>query len=358
MGDEHAPASQRMGDEHAPASQHVDEERRPSPDASDGQKASLVVDGQVVLLEETPSAFAAELDNRPTLKIAIVVAAVVVALLSFFLAGAYFSQPEAYEQSIASLDQKKNDVTALVAASTAASAAITVIPGDAGTPIAEKLVDLSSDFIIVLTAIYLEKYLLTTLGFAAFKILIPLSCLFVVVAVLLRKRFGARQKLVRVAAKLAALSVVSVLVVPASVFASDMIENTYHDSMEQTINAAKQTTEEVEKQAQNSTEGSGGQAEGGTNASESEAQGFFGSLISRLQELPENISNGVNGLTGDVQNTLNNFIEALAIMIVTSCVIPILVLVFFLWVAKLILGVDMGRPMQTLRPRVLGRPGR
>ena len=41
------------------------------------------------------------------------------------------------------------------------------------------------------------------------------------------------------------------------------------------------------------------------------------------------------------ENVLNRFIEALAVMIVTSCVIPILVLFFFVWVTKLILGVDL-----------------
>ena len=33
-------------------------------------------------------------------------------------------------------------------------------------------------------------------------------------------------------------------------------------------------------------------------------------------------------------------IEALAILIVTSCVIPIAVIIFFLWVSKIIFGID------------------
>ena len=45
----------------------------------------------------------------------------------------------------------------LTAASTAASAAVSALPGDTGSAIAEKLADLTSDFLIVLCAIMLEK---------------------------------------------------------------------------------------------------------------------------------------------------------------------------------------------------------
>ena len=70
--------------------------------------------------------------------------------------------------AIQSLDDKKTTALELTAAATAASAAITLIPGDAGTPIADKLADLSSYFLIVVCAIYLEKYLVTITGLAAF----------------------------------------------------------------------------------------------------------------------------------------------------------------------------------------------
>lgn len=79
--------------------------------------------------------------------------------------------------AIQSLDDKKTTTLELTAAATAASAAITLIPGDAGTPIADKLADLSSYFLIVVCAIYLEKYLVTITGLAAFKLLIPIGCI-------------------------------------------------------------------------------------------------------------------------------------------------------------------------------------
>lgn len=106
------------------------------------------------------------------------------ALLSFFVLAGVASSSEFHKHSIAALEEKQTTVLELSAASAAASAAFTLIPGDAATPIAEQLADLSSHFLVVLCAIYLEKYLLTITGFLAFKILIPVACLAYILNVL------------------------------------------------------------------------------------------------------------------------------------------------------------------------------
>ena len=38
---------------------------------------------------------------------------------------------------------------------------------------------------------------------------------------------------------------------------------------------------------------------------------------------------------------VNRFLEALAVMLVTCCVIPVLVLLSFVWLAKVLLSVDL-----------------
>ena len=75
-----------------------------------------------------------------------------------------------WQKTIASLDEKKSTVTGLAAASISVSSAITLIPGDTATPIANELADLSTYFMVILSAVFLEKYLLTIIGFIVFKI--------------------------------------------------------------------------------------------------------------------------------------------------------------------------------------------
>ena len=49
----------------------------------------------------------------------------------------------------------------------------------------------------------------------------------------------------------------------------------------------------------------------------------------------------MNDVVEQLKTVLNRFIEALAVMLVTSCLIPILVLLFFAWLVKLMLGIEL-----------------
>ena len=93
-------------------------------------------------------------------------------------------------------------------------------PGDVATPIADKLADLSSHFLLVLCAVFLEKYLLTITGTVTFSFLIPVSCLLYVLYVLFDWK-----SLRLLAARLTAFGLLIFLVIPASVYVSDLIED-------------------------------------------------------------------------------------------------------------------------------------
>ena len=277
------------------------------------------------------------MENEKQKKILFALIPIVIALLSFFVIARFTSSTEFNAKTIQSLDDKKTTVMELAAASTAASAAITLIPGDVGTPIANKLADLSSYFLIVLCAIYLEKYLVTITGYAAFKILVPIACVFFSGYLLWRKEI-----LRVVAQKFLLFGLAVYLVIPASVKVADMIETTYASSIESTIETAKQTNDEIESetgesgQVDDKSSNEKSQSDSDSDSKEN-AGGFFSGLFNKVQE-------GVSTATANVENVLNNFIEALAILLVTSCLIPILVLIFFVWLVKMLLGLNIDIP--------------
>ena len=277
------------------------------------------------------------MENEKQKKILFALIPIVIALLSFFVIARFTSSTEFNAKTIQSLDDKKTTVMELAAASTAASAAITLIPGDVGTPIANKLADLSSYFLIVLCAIYLEKYLVTITGYAAFKILVPIACVFFSGYLLWRKEI-----LRVVAQKFLLFGLAVYLVIPASVKVADMIETTYASSIESTIETAKQTTDEIESetgesgQVDDKSSNEKSQSDSDSDSKEN-AGGFFSGLFNKVQD-------GVSTATANVENVLNNFIEALAILLVTSCLIPILVLIFFVWLVKMLLGLNIDIP--------------
>ena len=221
-----------------------------------------------------------------------------IALLSFFVIARFTSSTEFNAKTIQSLDDKKTTVMELAAASTAASAAITLIPGDVGTPIA---------------CVFFSGYLLW------------------------------RKEILRVVAQKFLLFGLAVyLVIPASVKVADMIETTYASSIESTIETAKQTTDEIESetgesgQVDDKSSNAKSQSDSASDSKEN-AGGLFSGLFNKVQE-------GVSTATANVENVLNNFIEALAILLVTSCLIPILVLIFFVWLVKMLLGLNIDIP--------------
>ena len=144
-----------------------------------------------------------------------------IGILSFTVVGKYAAAPESHQATITSLDEKKNTVLELTMAATATSAVITLLPGDIGTPIAEKVADLSGYLLIVLCAIFLEKYLVTITGYAAFKIFIPAACV-----LFATNLFVSNRSLDRLARKLLVFGICIFLVVPSSVKISDLIEHT------------------------------------------------------------------------------------------------------------------------------------
>lgn len=248
------------------------------------------------------------------------------ALVSFFPIAQKMSQPQTFSHAIESLDKKQETVLELTAASTAASAAITLLPGDAATPIADKLADLSGYFLIVLCAIFLEKYLLTITAGAAFRVLLPLAC-----ALLAASLFFCRDTLRMIAKKLALFGLALVLIIPTSVWVSDTIEDTYRASIDATVESAMQTTDAIGEATDD-------------NADSDTKTGLF-------SKVTEGISSAATAAVDKLKHVLNDFLEALAVMLVTSCLIPVLVLVFFVWLVKLFLGVDLPAPRLPARAK-------
>ena len=281
-----------------------------------------------------------------------------VAILSITVIGKYASSPENHQKTIASLDEKKQTVMELTAASTVTSALITLLPGDTATPIAEKMADVSGYLLVVLCAIYLEKYLVTITGYVAFTYLIPIAC-----GLWIFNLIFANATVRKLAAKLAVFGIAIFLVVPASVKISDLIGDTYQAQIEATIEDARNTQNILENGGvvddTNATETTGigttevpGTVTGNVQEKENNNSGSVSNIFDWAKDaissakdsvanVVENVTVSTEELVQKVENSLNHFIEAVAVMIITSCVIPMLVLLLFFRMVKIVLDVDL-----------------
>lgn len=270
---------------------------------------------------------------------AIVALLAVLALVSLFPLRETFSSPETYTATIATLDEKKANVTALVASSTALSAGISVLPDDTGSAIADKLMDVSVDLGIVLVVIYLEKYLLTIFGFLSFGVLVPIGLAGLAAAVALLGRSAISRTFTHVAVRLLLLGTILVSVVPASVWVTDRIDETYETSVAAASVEQETQEQEQEQEQPQSDEGDGGILE------------FITGIPEAVANLPQAVADGVTSVTQDILDQVNALVEAFAVMVVTSCAVPVLVLLLFLWVANMLLGIKIEVPVAALQQR-------
>ena len=219
------------------------------------------------------------------------------------------------KQSITYLDGKADTVLGLTAASSSASVAVTLIPGDVGTPIANKLADISSYSIIILAAVHLEKYLISLSAILGFRFLLPAACVLGGV----NYSFLRNAAFSELAKKLCVFSLAVIFVVPISVFVSTKIEETYQEDMKLSIEETQREADEIRENMENSN------------------QNLWDQFVSK-------ISGGTAAVVKKFENSLNDFIEAISVMLITACVIPLLTFAVLIWMTKSLLKIDIPTP--------------
>lgn len=249
------------------------------------------------------------------------IALVSIALLSIFVVSRIVTSPSFNAEAIKSLDDKKITVMKLAASAAAASTALTLIPGDVAMPIANQIAELSSYFIIVLCAILLEKMLIATVGYLSFTYIIPFACFLGALYLYIKKDI-----LLVYAIKLTIFGIVLFAAIPVSIHVSDLIYSSYQASIEQTVETAEQNNAYIEEKKNDITE---------------EDKNWIGKIGDYLSDLTSKIGTSISEITKKGEETLNTFLDTIAVLIITSCVIPIVVILIFVWIIKILFGFNI-----------------
>lgn len=250
------------------------------------------------------------------LQIGFIVALVVLALLSGFVARPHFADTKTWDSTIEVIDQKKGNVLALTTSCVALSAGITALPGDTGTPVAEQLAQLSGNLGIVLAVLYLEKYLLTILWSVGLGILIPFALVLFAISLGIHGRWSTSTVIRRVATRVLVVAIIGMVLVPASVWVSQKVDETYQVSIEQ----AEQKATEASKTSSTKSE---------KKSETTENKNVLEQLTDGASSLITSVTSGAKQMTDEIVQQVTDLIEGVIVMIVTSCVIPLLVLAAF-----------------------------
>ncbi|MCR4787559.1 MAG: hypothetical protein K5888_03140 [Lachnospiraceae bacterium] len=240
-----------------------------------------------------------------TKSIAAILIVILICLISILIITPVTTDADNHRQTVEQLDNEIENVLKLAGGATVVSAAVSLLPGDACTPISEQFAELGKYFIVILSALYFEKYFVTLSGYVSFAFLIPVACILFCAGA-----FFLKDRLKEISLKLMICALAIYFLIPVSVKASQVIYNNYQSNIEQTLDDANKISI--------------------IDEDESGVDKF----LSWIENVSGTVIDYVTGL-------LSRFIEAIAVMLVTSCLLPVIVLLFFVWLIKLLFNFDI-----------------
>ena len=232
-----------------------------------------------------------------------------IAALSFFAVTAWLPKSEFVMDSIESVEDSSNTVMRFSAATLATSVAISALPDDFATPLAESLADMNIYFVAILVVLFLEKILIQYGIKIAFAIVIPLACLAGALAIGIKK--GVLKNL---ALRLCILGLAVAFVVPCSTHVTNIVAadlTAYVDNtIEETTEGADKLNEAMEGGAEEKT------------------------MFEKLSDLFQTAIHDVSDLMMHFQNNIRRCMNSIAILILTNCLMPLLTFFILKWILK------------------------
>ena len=235
-------------------------------------------------------------------KAAIIAVFLLLAVFSVTRVASFAADADKHTHSIVQTEDKISTVITLSGGAAGTSATLSLLPGDLCTPLAEQLAELATYFLLILSALYLEKFLITLSGYITFGILFPLACILVCVAIATGKK-----TFYSMAAKIGLVGLIIFIIVPASVTLSDMIYRTQEEQVQSTI------SEYNDLNIQDDSDG-----------------GMIGDLTTITTTTIDKITSFISDL-----------MESLAVMIVTACIVPLLVFAILVWIFKTVFAANV-----------------
>ena len=231
------------------------------------------------------------------------------AAISFFVVTARLPESDFVRDSLDSVEDSSDTVMKFSAATLSASLAISALPDDFATPLADSLADMNLYFVAILVMLFLEKILIRYGIKTAFAILIPLACFVGVLFVVTRSEL-----LKSLAVRLCVLALAAAFVVPCStriagVVAADLTAYV-NETIEETEGGAGKLHRAME--------------EGGEDRT----------MFEKLSDLFQTAIRDLSDLMLHFQNTIRKCMNSIAILILTNCLMPLLTFFVLKWILR------------------------
>ncbi|MBE5865166.1 MAG: hypothetical protein E7292_02985 [Lachnospiraceae bacterium] len=228
------------------------------------------------------------------------------------------------ESAIERLDESKNKIMELSGSTIAMSLAISALPDDFATPLADTLMDMNRYFILIFAVIFIEKLIVVEGIRISFLYIIPTSCISYILSVISKK-----DVFLKFAAKMLILGISVIVVIPFSTYVAEDVGASYLTYVDETIVEAEAGADKITEIMD-------------TDNGET-------TIFEKLSDAFKIAAKGMSDLLKYFENIVKKCANSIAIMLVTTCIIPIMVLVFFRWLLKELFSFHLALPNVKIR---------
>lgn len=248
-----------------------------------------------------------------------VLLAVFFILLSVFVLAYEVPKSKFVQETVESLEKSKSQIMDFSGATITTSLAITALPDDFGTPLADTLADMNTYFVFVFAVVFVEKLLMIEGIRLAFMYVVPAALVLYILGLL-----STKDRVKVFGTKLFIFAMAVVLVIPISTHFTEKVCADYLVYVDETIAEANDGAEKVNEIM--STE-------------EDET-----TIFDKLSNAFKTAMTGMSDLLAYFKNVLKKFVNSIAIMLVTTFVLPLFVLMIFKWLLNELFRLNLDVP--------------
>lgn len=261
-------------------------------------------------------------------KLAKCLVAVFIIVLSIFVLARKVPDTKMIQNTIDYIEESNKTVMEFSGATIAASLAVSAFPNDFATPLASTLADMNTYFVFIFAILFVEKLVMIEGVKLAFTYIIPAACALYILHV----TFG-KEMFKNFAVKLVILGLAVVFVIPISTHFTEKVCEDYLVYVDETIAEANDGADKVNE----------------VMASEQEDATIF----DKLSEAFKTAIQGVSDLLTYFENVIKKCVNSIAIMIVTTFVLPLLVMFLFRWLLNELFAWNLPKPQVNIKlPKV------
>ena len=240
-----------------------------------------------------------------------ILALLLAAAISLFIVTETLPEAAFVQSSIQSVEESRSTIMKFSAATLSASLAISALPDDFATPLAQSLSDMNIYFVFLLMILFFEGILLQSGIEAAFGVMIPIACILTAASIAAKK-----EMLKGLAAKILALALAIAFVVPCSTYATKIVAAELQTYVDETIVETEEGVGKIDD----------------VIASDSDESDK--TIFEKLSDLFHTAIQGMSDLLEYIQNTIRKCLNSIAILIVTNFVMPLLTFFALKWILK------------------------